>query len=43
MHGTSEPETIGKEMSNGCIRLRNEDVEELFNYVNAKTKVVIQE
>ena len=43
IHGTSEPETIGKEMSNGCIRLRNEDVEELFNYVNAKTKVVIQE
>lgn len=43
IHGTSEPETIGKEMSNGCIRLRNEDVEELFNYVKAKTKVVIQE
>ncbi|OHB46676.1 MAG: hypothetical protein A2106_03695 [Planctomycetes bacterium GWF2_40_8] len=43
IHGTTEPETIGKEMSNGCIRLRNEDVEELFNYVKAKTEVVIQE
>jgi lipoprotein-anchoring transpeptidase ErfK/SrfK len=43
IHGTREPDSIGKEMSNGCIRLTNEDVEELFNYVKAKTKVVIQE
>lgn len=43
IHGTTEPDSIGKEMSNGCIRLTNEDVEELFNYVKAKTKVVIQE
>ena len=43
IHGTAEPDSIGKDMSNGCIRLRNEDVEELFNYVKAKTKVVIQE
>jgi lipoprotein-anchoring transpeptidase ErfK/SrfK len=43
IHGTTDPDSIGKEMSNGCIRLTNEDVEELFNYVKAKTKVVIQE
>ncbi len=43
IHGTIEPDSIGKEMSNGCVRLTNEDVEELFNYVKAKTKVVIQE
>lgn len=43
IHGTTEPETIGKAMSNGCIRLRNEDVEELYDYVSIKTKVVIQE
>jgi lipoprotein-anchoring transpeptidase ErfK/SrfK len=43
IHGTREPDSIGKEMSNGCIRLTNEDVEELFNYVKAKTKVVVQE
>jgi len=42
IHGTKEPETIGKEMSNGCIRLRNEEVEELYDYVSIKTKVVIQ-
>ena len=43
IHGTTDPDSIGKEMSNGCIRLTNENVEELFNYVKAKTKVVIQE
>jgi lipoprotein-anchoring transpeptidase ErfK/SrfK len=43
IHGTTDPDSIGKEMSNGCIRLTNEDVEELFNYVKAKTKVVVQE
>ncbi len=42
IHGTKDPETIGKEMSNGCIRLKNEEVEELYDYVNIKTKVVIQ-
>lgn len=43
IHGTADPDSIGKEMSNGCIRLRNEDVEELFDFVKAKTRVVIQE
>jgi LysM repeat protein len=43
IHGTAEPESIGKAESNGCIRLRNEDVEELFDFVETKTKVVIQE
>jgi LysM repeat protein len=42
IHGTNDPETVGKASSNGCIRLKNEDVEELFNFVKIKTKVVIQ-
>jgi hypothetical protein len=29
-HGTSEPETMGQEASQGCIRLLNRDVTELF-------------
>jgi hypothetical protein len=29
-HGTWEPESIGTAASDGCVRLRNEDVEELF-------------
>ena len=42
IHGTIDPNSIGKEMSNGCIRLRNEDVEDLFDYVKPKVTVVIQ-
>ncbi|MFQ5687724.1 MAG: L,D-transpeptidase family protein [Candidatus Scalindua sp.] len=42
IHGTAEPDSIGKEMSNGCIRLRNEDIEDLFDYVKVKMTVVIQ-
>ncbi len=42
IHGTTDPSSIGKEMSNGCIRLRNEDVEDLFDYVKPKLTVVIQ-
>ena len=42
IHGTNDPTTVGKESSNGCIRLTNENVEELFKYVRLKTKVVIQ-
>ncbi len=33
IHGTIKPEEIGKSASRGCIRLRNEDVEELFDMV----------
>lgn len=30
IHGTIEPETIGTQASQGCVRLRNEDVEQVF-------------
>jgi len=30
-------------MSNGCIRMKNENVEELFDFVKSKTRVVMQE
>ncbi len=41
LHGTEEPESIGKNMSDGCIRLLNEDVEELFEIVSRGTSVEI--
>jgi len=41
IHGTVEPETIGKQITHGCIRMRNKDVEELYSIVPMKTKVVI--
>ena len=31
IHGTNDPETIGKAASDGCIRLKNRDIEELFD------------
>ncbi len=33
IHGTIEPDSIGKSVSMGCIRLRNQDVEALYNYL----------
>lgn len=33
IHGTNEPRSIGKRASHGCIRMRNADVEELFEIV----------
>ncbi|MBI3661487.1 MAG: L,D-transpeptidase [Acidobacteria bacterium] len=33
IHGTNQPRSIGKNASHGCIRMRNRDVEELFELV----------
>jgi len=33
IHGTDEPDSIGFDRSHGCIRLRNRDVEQLFDRV----------
>ncbi len=41
IHGTNDPTTIGKFVSSGCIRLTNEDVEDLFRRVNVGTRVVV--
>ena len=41
VHGTIEPESIGQAKSNGCIRMYNEDVEELFDLllIGAEIKI----
>jgi L,D-transpeptidase ErfK/SrfK len=41
VHGTSAPKSIGKAASHGCIRMRNADVEELFELVQAGDVVEI--
>ncbi len=33
IHGTTEPETVGTSCSAGCIRMRNEEVEELYDFI----------
>lgn len=41
IHGTNEPETIGTNVSSGCIRMMNEDVIDLYNRVGIGTKVIV--
>ncbi len=41
IHGSNEPWTIGHAVSSGCIRMRNEDVIELYNQVKIGTPVVV--
>ncbi|MFD0714054.1 L,D-transpeptidase [Paenibacillus sp. GCM10027626] len=42
IHGTNEPDSIGKDESLGCIRMAKEDVEELYDLVPLGTKVTIK-
>jgi lipoprotein-anchoring transpeptidase ErfK/SrfK len=41
IHGTNQPSTIGQFVSSGCIRLLNEDIEDLYNRVTLGTRVVV--
>jgi lipoprotein-anchoring transpeptidase ErfK/SrfK len=41
IHGTNQPWTIGGAVSSGCIRMRNEDVVDLYEQVGIGTKVVV--
>jgi len=41
IHGSNEPWTIGTAVSSGCIRMRNEDVIDLYDRVKVGTKVVV--
>ncbi|WP_193177102.1 L,D-transpeptidase [Oricola nitratireducens] len=42
IHGTNAPWTIGRAVSSGCIRMRNEDVMDLYGRVGVGTKVVVK-
>jgi lipoprotein-anchoring transpeptidase ErfK/SrfK len=41
IHGTNAPSTIGKFVSSGCIRLTNDDVQDLAGRVQIGTRVVV--
>lgn len=43
IHGTWERDSVGQQSSAGCVRMLNEDVEELFDLVPRKTIVIITE
>jgi L,D-transpeptidase YbiS len=42
IHGTKHEDKIGRPDSHGCIRMRNDDVIELFDLVNEGTPVIIR-
>ncbi len=42
LHGTWEPDTVGSQSSAGCVRLRNEMIEELYNLLPVGTPVRIE-
>ncbi|MFN7027103.1 MAG: L,D-transpeptidase, partial [Pseudorhizobium sp.] len=41
IHGTNAPWSIGSAVSSGCIRMRNEDVVDLYERVKVGTKVIV--
>jgi lipoprotein-anchoring transpeptidase ErfK/SrfK len=41
IHGTNNPASIGTQVSSGCIRLRNDDVIDLYRRVSIGTKVIV--
>jgi lipoprotein-anchoring transpeptidase ErfK/SrfK len=41
IHGTNQPWTIGKAVSSGCIRMRNQDVVDLYERVKIGAKVTV--
>ena len=41
LHGTNQPESIGRSVSHGCVRLRNEDIARLHGMVEVGTPVFI--
>jgi len=41
IHGSDQPWTIGQAVSSGCIRMRNEDVIDLYERIGVGTKVIV--
>lgn len=41
IHGTTEPDKIGQQVTAGCVRMRNEDVEQLYMLIPMSTEVKV--
>ena len=41
IHGTVEPQNLGKQVTQGCVRMSNSDVEELYTIIPVGTEVTI--
>lgn len=42
IHGTNDPDSIGQWVSDGCVRMRNEEVEALYEAVEVGTPIIVQ-
>jgi len=42
IHGTNEEDKIGSPVSHGCVRMKNEDIVNLFNHVSSGESVMIK-
>lgn len=43
IHGTTDPDNLGKQVTQGCVRMSNSDVEELYDIVPTGTEVTIMD
>lgn len=41
IHGTTQPESLGKQATQGCVRMANSDVEEMYDLIPPGTEVTI--
>ena len=41
IHGTTDPQSLGKQVTQGCVRMSNSDIEELYAVVPIETEVTI--
>ena len=41
IHGTVEPQSLGKQVTQGCVRMANNEVEELYTYIPVGTEVTV--
>lgn len=41
IHGTNDPSTLGQQVTQGCVRMANQEVEELYDIVPVGTEVTI--
>jgi len=42
IHGTNRPQTVGRFVSHGCIRMYNADIRALFSMVGVGTPVIVE-
>jgi lipoprotein-anchoring transpeptidase ErfK/SrfK len=41
IHGTTQPDELGRQITEGCVRLKNKDVEEIYSLIPLDTEVTI--